>query len=677
MNDDYVRRQISRHTVLDYKFWDVVADAIIDIVRLFGVGCHYEEKRSWDIDKKTLLPRDIRIIAVPDQAAPSIRGIYTFFADSPERFVPDGGLLIDSHPDTYTAFGKRELLLYLWRLAGGPQNEQMSGMCQMLEAIFRAEDSETNVSTEWLRKHPAKVRRARRTLEELYRQWYQYIARHYDRRTKGTTPKEKFDFQMRALCAKHARDIGAIPLDIYSIFSSLLLVDGTLCHIEMRGETCSIPWGSAISSEFLKDQLSKHMLKKKYLPDIKGILSLHQKVLQKEEAQEKKWQKERTDAVPILCFSFAGKQGIYDIYYDQTTHKFSCQRGEAVWRPTLKQVHINPTEISVIPKPFLYQIVGGNWGQLRLLAKATCYAMSTQKLFRGAIVSDFEHTKELVVLLKILLGMDQVRTATFRQISKAEMMDTLIADKINGQLIGVSYEDNKRQLNPEQWERLRKLFNGSPIKRKDAILGEKGHNNTMQWFVIGNDETRMQLKKEGVRTINGPQCRLPDRLSEEDEIQLAQGELWMQIILPLWGFLLLKERVKEDDSEITTLETVHLFVKSCCQLDIENGDFLPARELYTHYTEFCRLHQRTDILKFKDFNDVLETEYKQKRVQWHHEKNKNPTGFFSIRFLGIPDQAICDLTPSPDDQHLFFERLDQITDIVKDHFVEWPFAEWL
>lgn len=67
-------------------------------------------------------------------------------------------------------------------------------------------------------------------------------------------------------------------------------------------------------------------------------------------------------------------------------------------------------------------------------------------------------------------------------------------------------------------------------------------------------------------------------------------------------------------------------------------------------------------------------EYGQKRVQRHYEKNKNPTVFFSIRFLGLPDQPLCNLPPSPDDQQLFFDRLKQITEIVKDHFVEWPFG---
>lgn len=58
-------------------------------------------------------------------------------------------------------------------------------------------------------------------------------------------------------------------------------------------------------------------------------------------------------------------------------------------------------------------------------------------------------------------------------------------------------------------------------------------------------------------------------------------------------------------------------------------------------------------------------EYGQKRVQRHYEKNKNPTVFFSIRFLGLPDQPLCNLPPSPDDQQLFFDRLEQVMDIIK------------
>lgn len=667
-------RQQRRSDELDLQFWDTLGDAITYIARWIGISFHYTQIQTTEIDPKTLLPRDTRVIAVPNSQNPSVQKLYAYFVSSPERFVPDGDMLIDLHPDTYTAFGKRELLVALWNLAGEESNDQMSEMCKKLDAIFRSEDFEGGAPADWLKQHPQEVRKAKKTLEDFYQQWFRYVARHYNKNVKGTDTETKLQFQVRALDAKRNRDAGGPLLSVINIFKKLLLVDGTLCYIKAQEATPSVAFGVPVTSELLNQLLQQYSLRKKYRPDLEKVLQLKQKSLQEEEKQKKKQQKEGViTAEPNPCFSFARGQKTYNIFYDKKTRKFSGCVGD--WEPVLKQVHLSYGKKSTIPKHYLYQLVGGNWDQLQLVAKAACCAMSTQKLLHGAIVSDLENTKELVAFLQTLSGEETSCTMPLRQLSKAEAIHTLITAKLRGQLIGVSYvEEGKERMNPEQWVRLRKLFNGSQITQKDAILGEKKHRNTMQWFVIGDDEIRVQLQKKGIKALRGPYCRIPDLQSEEDKMQFEQGMLWMQIILPLWGFLIMQEKVKEKEPENTTSEIVQLFVTHCCQLNVKNGDFLPARELYAHYEEFCKLHRRTDVLKFKDFNDILETEYGQKRVQWHYEKNKNPTGFFSIRFLGLPGQPLCNLAPSPDDQQLFFDRLEQITEIVKDHFVKWPFG---
>lgn len=666
-------RQQARSDELDLQFWDALGGTITCIVRWFGISSHYVQIQTAEIDPKTLLPRDTRVIAVPESQDSLVQNLYAFFANSPDRFAPDGDVLIDLHPDTATAFGKRELLVVLWKLAGGASNGQMSEMCKKLDAIFRLEDFEGGAPADWLKQHPQEVRRAKKALEDFYQQWFRYVARHYDKNVKGVDTETKLQFQVRALDMKRNRDVGGQLLPIIDIFQKLLLVDGTLCYMKTQEATPSVAFGMPVTSKLLDQLLQQYSLRKKHRPDLEKVLRLKQKSLQEEEKQEKKRQKEGViTAAPNPCFSFARGERTYNIYYDKETCKFSGYVGS--WEPVRKRVHFSYGE-GTIPKRFLYQLVGGNWGQLRLVAKAACCAMSTQKLFQGVIVADCENTRDLVAFLQTLSGEKTSCTMPLRQLSKAETIHTLITAKLRGQLIGESYvEEGKERMNPEQWVRLRKLFNGSQITQKDAILGEKKHRNTMQWFVIGDDEIRVQLQKKGIKALRGPYCRIPDLQSEEDKMQLAQGMLWMQIILPLWGFLIMQEKVKEKETENTTSEIVQLFVTHCCQLNVKNGDFLPARELYAHYEEFCKLHRRTDVLKFKDFNDILETEYGQKRVQWHYEKNKNPTGFFSIRFLGLPDQPLCNLAPSPDDQQLFFDRLKQITEIVKDHFVEWPFG---
>lgn len=255
-------------------------------------------------------------------------------------------------------------------------------------------------------------------------------------------------------------------------------------------------------------------------------------------------------------------------------------------------------------------------------------------------------------------------------LSKKATVDWLIKLKLEGRLFGFAFDDGK-QMNAQQWTRLRKIFSGVHITYKDPILGRKMHKNTMQWFVIGNDQTVKKLVSHGIKA---KQLAFSLELSPP----VPRNSPCLQQILPLWGYLQLQKKKRKDEEP--KYNTVQQFIDQCCQITEEKVEFIEAKTLYDCYKAHCDEHGWKDILKFKDFNDSVEAAYGLKRIRHHYTNGKNPTGFDRITVKSFPDSQ--DTVPQPQKskksetlppRETFFLKLRQMEQEVRAHFTQYPF----
>lgn len=639
----------------DNEFWDIVQLAMNSILRLMGAPDQRYITQAW-------WPNSERVVAMPSRPIQPLETIYGFFASSPDRFVPVGNVLIDVRNTVPVSFKKRELLLFLWNCAGGSANKKVTGICQYLDKIFWAEDAPERPedAAEWFKNHPEEIRRAKVDLRELYEHWFQYVKRHYNRELKGKDDLSKWRFQISLIEGKRNQELGDTGPTLAEAFGSLQLVDDTLCYIAPQQERDRGYTGMSVTADFLRAEMKWYKFPEKYFWEIKKLLRLHQKIL----CRANRRFSQANDEIPY--FSYLWNKTAYHVFYDREAQRFRCKTTSQSGRmPVMKQIYVQDFAAASVPKHYLYELTGGDWDSLCSLAKISCYAVSAQKLFPGVVVTDRNSIPDLGVLLEKISGRSTPDIWTLRTLSKVEVKDLLIGMKIDGQTVGVCMDKNER-MNPEQWMRLRKIVNGSQIIYKDPILMRKKHRNVMQWIIIGDDLTFTSLKSHGIAVLRAPKCNQPQNFGEEDV-------LWLQLILPLWGLLLLKEKPKKKAPADTVMPAVQSFMECCCRLLPEDGEFLPARELYEAYVDFGQKSQRNDILKFKDFNDVMEKEYGQRRVRWHKTTGENKTGYRRIRLLDHSVNENMGQQPKMEKREQFFAQLEQITKDVMSRFEEWPF----
>lgn len=640
----------------DKDFWDSLNLAIISI---FDSSCTYQY--HWINNPNT---GDVRIVAyLTDPAYHQLEAVYDFFRTSPERFVPDQNFLIDAKSEMPTAYKKRDLLVTLWTLAGA-ENARAREVCKRLDAIFQYEGScEDAVSG--FNQHPKQIREARLCLDNLYIQWVKYVKRHYNRGLKGLDDLGKWLFQCRLIEGKRNQEIRGFGPSLADAFGRFKLFDKTLCLLYPLSDSIDAKVGSSITNEILRNQMQQYQFPEKYTAEIKKLLRLHQKILCKDPMSN-------VQPYPFTaCFAFVWKNQTYYIYYHKDQKKFSVASAPGKHKyPGLKKVYLHETKRVGLPKEYLFALTDGNWNNLCNFAKTTALAVSVDKLYPGAVIVSEHCAPALAIMLEWISGrsaLDSVLPIPLSSLAKVNTKDFLIDSKIDGRMFAFCKDDMQR-LNKEQRTRLKKILSGKSVTYRDAVLGRKIHKNTMQWFIIGNDLTFQKLIADDIKTKQAPMLCLPQGLNDGPS-------LWMQIVLPLWGFLLLQDKKKAEMPSEKVMPAVQYFMKHCCHLLPEDGEFLPARELYENYVKFCAMCHRSDVLKFKDFNDILETEYGQERVRRHRTSGENKTGYLRIRFLGIDSSTFRTVPPSPSEREKFYSQLDRITDEVKAHFSAWPFEE--
>ena len=151
---------------------------------------------------------------------------------------------------------------------------------------------------------------------------------------------------------------------------------------------------------------------------------------------------------------------------------------------------------------------------------------------------------------------------------------------------------------------------------------------------------------------------------------IIPGMSWIQRIFPLWGYLQLN--AKNKTAQEPKFETVQLFMERCCQITKREGEFISAKDLYDDYTAYCNSQNWKHFLKLKDFNDVLETEYKLKRSRHHFTDGRNPTGYKNILFTASTQGQVQMEQEVLSSKELFFQKLDQMEEEVRAHFDQYP-----
>lgn len=645
----------------DKEFWVSVHYLVPSLLRVFGIPMiHASYQRPVD--------GDVRIISYPQQQLPGITLLYDFFWRSPDCFIPLKSYVCQVGGFTPPiAFGKRELLVMLWQLSKGSKNEAfITKLYRKLDPIFlQGDDIEWDKATIMATASKSKlpVVEAKTQLELVYTLWVQYIKRHYDHALLGRTDEERLNTQMICVDAlrNHLKPNTLNP-PARSICDALALVDDTLCFKGKSNPAFQDFPGSVMNQDLLDWFMSHGRYPGTLRKDIIKILRLHQKILiQKNRAMGK------SEQTP--CFRYWDNSTEYPIFYQRDIGKYRY-RADRKMEPTFAMKNIvfqrGKDEDVSSSKDCLYQLLGGSQEGLCELAKLTAHGLCEQKLFQGVVVLSIKQARKLHLFLSLVSGhsvssMDW--SESMRDLSKKSAMDELIEMKIEGQPFAFSHDDGK-QLNPEQWIRLRKIFSGVHITSQDAILGRKKHKNTVQWLVIGNDQTVQKLRSHGIK-VNQLSFSL------NSVYPSFKASPWVQQILPLWGYLQLQ--TKKENEQSTTFRTIQLFMNGCCQLTKKEVDFIPAMTLYNGYTAYCKAQGREDILKFKDFNDVLETTYGLKRIRHHYTDGKNPTGFNRIIFTASEQVANSEQHEPPSPKALFLDKLEQMEREVREHFDKYPF----
>ena len=371
------------------------------------------------------------------------------------------------------------------------------------------------------------------------------------------------------------------------------------------------------------------------------------------------------DTGKSCCFYYREQRTEYHISYCNDTGKFSCRTIELL-DPVLarKYIDITPRKATSAPKEFLYQLLKGDQERLCELAQPTAICLSAEKLFDGAIVLAFENSYEVFKFISMVGGKDLdtlLSPRRLKQLTKQLEIDELIEMKMHGQPFAICVDKGER-LNAEQWIRLKKIFRGVRLTCKDSVLGRKMHRSTAQWFIIGDDQTMSRLKAHKIKA-----WRLSLNLAAPSCIS---GMSWIQRIFPLWGYLQLN--AKNKTAQGPKFETVQFFMERCCQITKREGEFVPAKDLYDHYTAYCNSQNWEHFLKLKDFNDVLETEYKLKRSRHHFTDGRNPTGYRNILFTTSTQGQVQKEQEVLSSKELFFQKLDQMEEEVRAHFDQYP-----
>ena len=645
----FLPRSRKPSATLDNEFWDSVDELIFGYLNsYFGIGT--------DRIKRYCADQSGRIASYVEGASTNtgLRQTYDFFSNSPLCMITYRSYVLPIGLPVALAYDKHSLLIQIQTFLG--EEYSLEILRQSVPSALEKVGLGGPVAD--FMKLPSKKISAFRALSaKVYSQWFDYVKRHSTLPDPDKRGPWKLDALVKTLDSLRSHDIGTIFYSTATLLQSTYLVDKTLCY-SLPPESNSPVLGPMTSKAF-PEITSKYQFRPMHYSMLKDILQLHQAQLIH---GSNRW-----PPTPEPCFTYEWKGQRHSVFYNKGSDCFSCQRQIRMQPTSLYQaIRLESGKDALVPKEFLWNLSRGNWNNFCTIAKIFACCASNEKVFSGigycpANVS-MEFVDALFTAADISLP-EEVKWYSLSQLLLNTSVDFLISCKLAGARITACKDDSKK-LRPEQWKRLKKLLNGSTVSCPDSVLKRKMHQNRTQWIINGDDRTIKRFQAENIPILPMPaSCEVPALPSSAIP--------WLKTILPLWGMLLLKKQRRQKINIVPY--TLEAFVNARCMFTHSKDEFLPARQLYDSYLDFCRQHGYQDYLLFKDFNDAMEQNFGQAPVRCHKSKSENKLGFWYVRLL--PYEAPSPPPTQPANRDDFYYRLDPVTQEVLQHFPDFPFQE--
>lgn len=663
----------------DEEFWLAVKETMGILVPVIGIS--YARYETMDL-YPTKKPRRLKITAKLDGTVEveemqkrvcyhadtyPVDLICDFFATSPSRYVPVSNYICDvSGQSGPLAIDEKGLLILLWNMCkDSPDKGYITALCRKAMPFFRQGDGKYWNDEEVKRYDTKNIpgQPLRQCVRALLPLWVRYVKQHYDRRLLGTDSESRL--WSLSICLEGLRNLQkkvAWP-PISEVLSSFCLLDDTLCLVP--------PWDKCSKLSATKDAVIR-LFEWYDFPSVTisaatALLQEYQSYLidQRRRSAEKKRTK---NSAP--CLAYADKDKRYEITFNKEKFEFICKRSilsqqfsRDSWRKEVLCYEETKLPLDA-PKEFLYQLTGGDFGLLHDLAVAIVRCVSTQKSPSGAIILPENGGEYIAVMIEWLTG-SPVANTSFMPLSglvKNDAIDFLITQKAarSPVILAIDYGD---RFGEQKWDRLSKLIRGATVTSKDSVLGRKKHKNDAQWLIFGNEKTALNMDKHHI-----PYTLLNVSPLTDDSPNLMATR-WLQFIFPLWGMMPSKKKPGSIQIKSNVIDS--FFAHKCVVLE-EDGEFLPARTLFDAYTAHCQQTGEKPLL-FKDFNDIVEETYQQKRVRCHKTDGSNKTGYYRLRLV----EAETTPETQSDKREEFFRYVDNIQSEVLEHFPDFPFRHLL
>ncbi len=629
----------------DSKYWDSVSRVLKALIPYNSWNIELKLFPDYRRDNRMRLTAQIPYVSESQYADRYLSLLVRMFNEAPDRMIPIGKLLYVT--DQRQFIGPKELLDMLF-MNIQPFSDVSMFTEPLLKKHFKSlyiNNYDEFVPNQYIDQTEIAYLDFKRMVNDLYHNLYAYVRRHYNPHWADCLER-KIELQsnvIEALWIYNYR-IGRPPQSPIN-FMNIKMIDDTLFYSDTNVPVNKKEFDMRASSWPLNPTIKNILIS--MLQNYQSFLYQHRK--------ETNFQNVIVDssAVEGIVLEASGKT--LCISYEKTQNKFKISdvsagsyfKMNSLSNDDFKKFS-QPNKSNIASIKALFHLTNGNTKQLDELARISSYICSTEKRFRGAIClpekyKDQYWTSLIPILLFQSMPMNHPDIIDLQYYSLKGTIDDLISRKINKDKI-ICCTDSGKRLSKDQKTRLSKVIRGITITTTDPILRRKKHKNNAQFIVFGTEKTAQKLEEIGVP------CFSPS-IRPTEEGAFCCSEMWLKVILPLWG-ILLDEKIELKSKN--TSDTVELFLMGCCA--ISNGkDHVEARTLYNSYQEFCMNHGENKPLLFKDFNAYLEKNKKLKRKQLHKSEHKSPTVFYGIRLLDIGEQQSVKAAKSADDNELLLQ----------------------
>ncbi len=643
----------------DYLFWDSVKDVLSLFIPLPNIDFNYIILSDCRPDNRNRIGVLYINANCSNDAKTLLASVIRWAADSPNCFLPVGNLLYRLDQNRF--WGVNELCDFFMHIS--TINSDISGWTETLREQYirarRITDYENaNNDFNYPIQDATKYKDFKSLIEVLYYKMRAYVKRHYDSSKFGTDSETRATMQVRLINALWA-------YSNHTTSMALSMPPADLMHLKLVDDTLFF---SDVNRAITKKEFDFNSASWHFSPLVKrtmiSLLKNYQSFLY-QHRNDYSFRDIIIDykVVSGIVFDKSGEKTW--LSYDKSADKFAVKVPENY--SFFKTVSLSEHDYSLFHSSEAYNFASiqslflltcGNTELLDELALISCYICCTEKRFDGAIVLPEQYKDFYVSALSCPSGL----IPDLAYFSLQNTIDDLITRKINKEPIIICRDSGKR-MSKDQKDRLSKVIRGATITAQDPILKRKKHKNNAQFFVLGNESTVKKLEANGV-----PCYTLRIRPTKE---ALHCSQIWLKLILPLWGLMLdNKVKVKKKNPS----ETVESFLIECCEKIDEK--YIEARALYDAYQQYCEKHSKTDILLFKDFNHYLEKTHNLTRKQLHKSEHKSPTVFYGIRLLDDKQKKAAETDKGTDKNEQFsqfFVYAFQILVEVYSRFDQFPF----